>query len=111
MLKLILGVRTGMYNDTYNINENTTINEWGLASELRPAYVAMNDDGFTQGNICKVCHDECAWGCKGTSDRHCISEWDEIYPDIKGCKNVQVFSILLMVKSNFFKSMDFFFEC
>ena len=95
MLRLILGVRTGMYNDTYNINENTTINEWGLASELRPAYVAMNDDGFTQGNICKVCHDECAWGCKGTSDRHCISEWDEIYPDIKGCKNFQVFSILL----------------
>ena len=39
---------------------------------------------------CRLCHAECAYGCRGTTNRHCISENIAYDPYNKGCLNVQV---------------------
>ena len=43
--------------------------------------------------ICRLCHEECAFGCKGTSNRECISANIATDPYNLGCKHVQVRSL------------------
>lgn len=51
----ISGVKTGMYNDTINIQSDTPINQWGgTVGVQRPAFIALEGDGFTQAKGCKL---------------------------------------------------------
>lgn len=38
--------------------------------------------------VCRLCHEECGFGCAGPTNRNCISEYTE-HPEFQACKHVQ----------------------
>ena len=43
----------------------------------------------TERNVCRKCHVECKYGCRGPAKTQCIHPYSDLRPQILGCKNVQ----------------------
>ena len=70
---------------------NNDGSNFGAGAETR-GFIALEkiDEEGNNVNICRKCHDECKYGCRGQTDKDCIHPDISFLPAVAGCKNVQM---------------------